>query len=87
MRSALLAVALAPVPESSVAAETVHLYAAGSLKAAMTDITREFEAKSGGAVTVETVFGPSGLLRERIEKGGGRARVCLRRYRTSQAPG
>lgn len=67
MRSILLAVvvALAPV---NVAAETVHLYAAGSLKAVMADIAREFESKSG-AVKVETVLGPSGILRERIEKG------------------
>ncbi len=36
----------------------------------MADITRAFEAGSGGAVKVETVsLGPSGLLRERIEKG------------------
>jgi molybdate transport system substrate-binding protein len=68
MRRALfaLAVALAPV---SATAETVNLYAAGSLKAVMADIARAFEAKSCGAVKVETVLGPSGLLRERIEKG------------------
>ena len=53
----------------SAAAETVNLYAAGSLKAVMADITRAFETNSGGAVKVETVLGPSGLLRERIEKG------------------
>ncbi len=50
-------------------AETVRLYAAGSLKGAMADITREFEAQSGGRHKVETVTGASGLLRERIEKG------------------
>lgn len=69
MRRALLAVALALVPMSSGAAETVNLYAAGSLKAVMADITRTFEAARGGALKVETVLGPSGLLRERIEKG------------------
>jgi ABC-type molybdate transport system substrate-binding protein len=68
MRSIFLAVVAALIPVS-VAAETVHLYAAGSLKAVMADITRAFEAKSGGAVKVETVLGPSGILRERIEKG------------------
>ncbi len=68
MRSILLAIAVALAPVN-VAAETVRLYAAGSLKAVMADITREFEAKSGGAVKVETVLGPSGILRERIEKG------------------
>jgi molybdate transport system substrate-binding protein len=50
-------------------AETVSLYAAGSLKAALTEIAGAFEKHSGGKVRVETTFGPSGLLRERIEKG------------------
>jgi ABC-type molybdate transport system substrate-binding protein len=68
MRSIFLAVVAALIPVG-VVAETVHLYAAGSLKAVMADITRAFEAKSGGAVKVETVLGPSGILRERIEKG------------------
>ena len=49
-------------------AETVRLYAAGSLKAAMADITAAFEAATPGA-SVETALGASGLLRERIEKG------------------
>jgi len=46
---------------------TVRLYAAGSLTAAMTEMAREFAAMGGPAVT--TVFGASGLLRERIERG------------------
>lgn len=50
-------------------AETVRLYAAGSLKAALTEIVWAFEYAKGGSVRVETTFGPSGLLRERIEKG------------------
>lgn len=49
------------------AADTVHLYAAGSLKAALTEAAQAFEASSGAKVT--TVFGASGLLRERIENG------------------
>ena len=49
------------------AAETVHLYAAGSLRVAMTDIARAFTTQYG--VSVETTFGPSGLLRQRIESG------------------
>lgn len=51
------------------AAETVRLYAAGSLRAAMSDMTKAFEAQQGGATKVETVTGASGLLRERIEGG------------------
>src|SRR5215510_12118317 len=49
-------------------AETVRVYAAGSLKAAIGEAARAFEAETPGA-KVELEFGPSGLLRERIEKG------------------
>jgi molybdenum ABC transporter molybdate-binding protein len=45
----------------------LKLYAAGSLSAAMTEMASAFSASGGQSVT--TVFGPSGLLRERIEKG------------------
>jgi ABC-type molybdate transport system substrate-binding protein len=45
----------------------LKLYAAGSLRAVMTDIARDFTAAGGPPVTL--TFGPSGLLRERIEKG------------------
>lgn len=48
-------------------AEPVRLYAAGSLKAALTEVVTAFETATGQ--TVETVFGPSGVLRERIEQG------------------
>ncbi|MBO0765555.1 MAG: molybdate ABC transporter substrate-binding protein [Hyphomicrobiaceae bacterium] len=50
-------------------AETTSLYAAGSLKAALTEVVEAFENSKAGNVPVETTFGPSGLLRERIEKG------------------
>src|SRR5262245_64352097 len=49
-------------------AESVRLYAAGSLKAAIGEVARGFEAETPGA-KMELEFGPSGLLRERIEKG------------------
>ena len=45
----------------------VQLYAAGSLRAAMTEVVQVFSA-SGGIVVTAT-YGASGLLRERIEKG------------------
>ena len=48
-------------------ADTVKLHAAGSLKAALTQVAGDFQAASGHKV--ETAFGPSGLLRQRIEKG------------------
>ena len=48
-------------------AEAVKLHAAGSLKAAMTDVAAAYSESTG--VAVETAFSPSGLLRERIEGG------------------
>lgn len=49
-------------------ADDLTLYAAGSLKAGVSDVARAFE-KHNPSDKVETVFGPSGLLRERIEGG------------------
>ena len=43
------------------------MYAAGSLREALTLIARDYEARTGQAVAL--TFGASGLLRERIEKG------------------
>lgn len=45
----------------------LQLYAAGSLREAMTEVARQFESQSGRKVAL--TFGASGLLRERIEKG------------------
>ncbi|WP_459936073.1 substrate-binding domain-containing protein [Desulfonatronum parangueonense] len=53
-----------PMP---VKAEQVNLYAAGSLRAALSDVAKAFEAATGNSVATE--FGPSGLLRQRIEQG------------------
>ena len=49
------------------AQEPVHVYAAGSLRAVMLELGAAFEAESG--VKLAPVFGPSGVLRERIERG------------------
>lgn len=46
---------------------SVQLYAAGSLRAPMTEIVKAFAAAEG--LTVNATYGASGLLRERIEKG------------------
>jgi molybdenum ABC transporter molybdate-binding protein len=43
------------------------VYAAGSLRAALTDAAAAFRAGGGGEVAFE--FGPSGTLRERLAKG------------------
>jgi molybdate transport system substrate-binding protein len=48
-------------------AETVPLYAAGSLRDALTDVAKAFEAKTGGQV--EAKFGPSGTLKDEIAAG------------------
>jgi molybdate transport system substrate-binding protein len=46
---------------------TLHLRAAGSLRAVMTEISAAFTASGG--VIVESNFGASGLVRQGIEKG------------------
>src|SRR5215470_20171028 len=48
-------------------AEDLVLYGAGSLREAMTQIAAAFGQAHG--LTVATQFGPSGRMRERIEKG------------------
>ncbi len=45
----------------------IKVYAAGSLREALTDVARDHQARTGQAVVL--TFGASGLLRERIEKG------------------
>ncbi len=57
---------------SAASAEPVRVYAAGSLREALTTIAREHEARTGQKVAL--TFGASGLLRERIE-GGEAAQV------------
>ena len=64
----LLAALIAMITAGMASAETVRVFAAGSLRVALTDVVRAFQAKSAG-LQVETEFAASGLLRERIEKG------------------
>lgn len=49
------------------AQEAVLLHSAGSLRAALTEVAKAFEAET--KIAVKPVFGASGLLRERIQKG------------------
>jgi molybdenum ABC transporter molybdate-binding protein len=49
------------------AATPIAVYAAGSLRGALTAIAKDFEDSSGQKIAL--TFGASGLLRERIEKG------------------
>jgi molybdate transport system substrate-binding protein len=53
-------------------AETVQVYAAGSLKAALTDIAKAYDTSTGNKV--EAKYGPSGLLKNEIA-GGAKADV------------
>jgi molybdenum ABC transporter molybdate-binding protein len=70
MRIALVAslLMLLPGPASSQTI-AIRLYAAGSLRVALTEVARDFEAHGGGRYKVEPTFGASGLLREKIEAG------------------
>lgn len=58
-----------PAPTSVRAPVAVSVYAAGSLRGALTTIAHDYEARTGQAIAL--TFGASGLLRERIEKGEG----------------
>jgi len=65
---ALLAGTIASLPPSAHAEpDAVVLFAAGSLREAMTQIAADYRAAAG--VETRTEFGPSGLLRQRIEQG------------------
>jgi molybdenum ABC transporter molybdate-binding protein len=58
-----------PSPDTLTSANAVQVYAAGSLREALTEIARDHETRTGQKVAL--TFGASGLLRERIEKGEG----------------
>jgi ABC-type molybdate transport system substrate-binding protein len=53
-------------------ADTITLYAAGSLKGALSDVIKAYETSTGHKV--ETKFGPSGFLKDELA-GGGKADV------------
>jgi ABC-type molybdate transport system substrate-binding protein len=53
-------------------AHTIHLFAAGSLKAALSDVAKAYEVSSGQKV--ESRFGPSGTLKSEIA-GGAKADI------------
>ena len=57
---------------SSAHASEALLHAAGSLRGALTEVAKAFEAASG--VKVRAKFGPSGTLRDEIA-GGAKAEV------------
>jgi ABC-type molybdate transport system substrate-binding protein len=63
----LILAALTAMGPPAIAADPLTLYAAGSLKAALTDVAKAYQEAYGTPVTTE--FAASGLLRERIEGG------------------
>jgi molybdenum ABC transporter molybdate-binding protein len=70
--SVLLALAGCAIPEqapvaASPAAPPVQVYAAGSLRGALNAIASDYEVRTGQKIAL--TYGPSGLLRERLEKG------------------
>jgi molybdenum ABC transporter molybdate-binding protein len=68
MRAMIYAAAIMMAAATQAAAqETVLLHAAGSLRAALTQVTKAFEAETG--LKVEAKYGPSGLLRKEIGEG------------------
>ncbi|MGA8003562.1 MAG: molybdate ABC transporter substrate-binding protein [Pseudolabrys sp.] len=71
MRAGAVALAVA-IMMGPAAAETVQLYAAGSLKAALNECAGAYEASTSNKV--EAKYGPSGLLKNEIS-GGAKADV------------
>lgn len=76
LRSTLTAILILLSSTTAAIAQTARdelaVYAAGSLRAAMTDLARAFERDA--PTTVKLTLGPSGLLKDRIE-GGEAAQV------------
>jgi molybdate transport system substrate-binding protein len=67
LRALLLAAACLAALLPAAEARELHVLAAGSLREALSEIATAFGKANG--VTVTVGFGPSGVLRERIEKG------------------
>jgi molybdenum ABC transporter molybdate-binding protein len=65
--AAILALCAIDFMTTPARADTVQLYAAGSLKAALTDVTKAFEVKTGNKVDAK--YGASGLLKDEIAGG------------------
>ena len=67
MRSLLRAAIVLAVMNTAASADELTVYGAGSLREAIGQIAADFGRDHG--LTVKTQFGPSGRMRERIEKG------------------
>ncbi|MFS2033825.1 molybdate ABC transporter substrate-binding protein [Polaromonas sp. CT11-55] len=62
-----MAHAQSPAASAAEATAPLRVYAAGSLREALTEVARVYESRTG--LKTQLTFGASGLLRERIEKG------------------
>lgn len=71
-RMCLAMAAVLGMSSSAIAADVVLLHAAGSLRGALTEVSKALEASSD--LKVEAKYGPSGLLRDEIV-GGANAHV------------
>ena len=67
MRKSLVLGAILGLAMTPAMAEEVSLFAAGSLEAALSEVAEDYT--SAYRTPVSTSFGPSGLMRERIETG------------------
>jgi molybdate transport system substrate-binding protein len=67
LRFVLTAIMMATMTITARAAEPVQLYAAGSLRSALTDVATAFETQTG--IKVQAKFGPSGTLKDEIAAG------------------
>jgi molybdate transport system substrate-binding protein len=72
MRFLAIAAVMSIMMSAAHASDPVLLHAAGSLRDALTDVAKAFEAASG--LKVQAKFGPSGTLRDEIA-GGAKAQV------------
>ena len=67
VRRSYMVLMLLVVLSGDATGEDLVLFGAGSLREVMTQMATDYQTRSG--VTVRTAFEPSGLMRERIEKG------------------
>jgi ABC-type molybdate transport system substrate-binding protein len=65
--SSLIAALLTLSPAFAADSPAIRLYAAGSLRAALTDVAKAYSAMHG--TPIDTVFSASGALEERLAKG------------------
>src|SRR5215813_9379426 len=67
MHALAILLAMGLMTGSAGSAETIQLYAAGSLKLALTEIAQSYETATGNKV--ESKYGASGLLKNEISSG------------------